>query len=90
MCIELKTGEFEPGYAGQLNFYIKAVDSHLRKEEDQRTIGFYYVKIVTSWLQNILSDIIAHRVSEYNNPFMPKSLKSSLPTVEQIEKELQM
>ena len=32
VVIELKTRDFEPGHAGQLNFYIKAVDTQLRKE----------------------------------------------------------
>ena len=34
VLIELKAGDFEPEYAGKLNFYIKAVHEQLRKEGD--------------------------------------------------------
>lgn len=34
VVIELKTGDFKPEYAGQLNFYLSAVDSLLKKEQD--------------------------------------------------------
>ena len=34
VVIELKTGEFKPEYAGQLNFYLSAVDGLLKKEQD--------------------------------------------------------
>lgn len=30
--VELKTGEFKPEYAGQLNFYLSAVDGILKKD----------------------------------------------------------
>ena len=44
IVIELKAVEFEPEHAGKLNFYIKTVDSQLRKEGDQPTIGFLLYK----------------------------------------------
>ena len=31
VVIELKTGEFKPEYAGQLNFYLSAVDGIFEK-----------------------------------------------------------
>ena len=37
VVIELKTGEFKPEYAGQLNFYLSAVDGILKKEQDPRS-----------------------------------------------------
>ena len=37
--IELKTGEFKPEYAGQLNSYLSAVDRILEKEQDNPSIG---------------------------------------------------
>lgn len=91
MVIELKTGDFEPANAGQLNFYIKAVDSQLRKEGDCPTIGLLLCKNRDKLVaEYALSDI--HKpigVSEYKlTHSLPKKLKSSLPTIEQIEKEL--
>jgi len=42
--IELKTGEFKPEYAGQLNFYLSAVDRILEKEQDNPSIGLLLCK----------------------------------------------
>lgn len=90
VVVELKTGGFEPANAGQLNFYVKAVDNQLRKDGDNPTIGLLLCKsrekIVAEYA---LSDI--HKpigVSEYKLTHkLPKNLKSSLPTIEEIEKE---
>ena len=37
--IELKTGRFQPEYAGKLNFYVALVDDVLRREHHNETIG---------------------------------------------------
>ena len=44
VVIELKTGDFKPEYAGQLNFYLSAVDAQLKKETDNPTIGLLLCK----------------------------------------------
>ncbi|MGI9256020.1 MAG: PDDEXK nuclease domain-containing protein [Salinispira sp.] len=92
MVIELKTVEFEPEHTGKLNFYIKAVDEQFRKEGDMPTIGILLCKgkdkVVAEYA---LSDI--HKpigVTRYElTQALPDNLKSSLPTIEQIEAELQ-
>ncbi len=91
VVIELKTRDFEPGHAGQINFYIKAVDAQLRKEGDQPTIGLLLCKNKDKLVaEYALSDI--HKpigISKYQlTHSLPKKLKSSLPTIEDIEKEL--
>lgn len=91
VVIELKTTDFEPEHAGKLNFYIKAIDEQLRKEGDRPTIGILLCKnrdrLVAEYA---LSDI--HKpigVSEYQlTQLLPDNLKSSLPSVEEIEAEL--
>lgn len=91
VVVELKTIDFEPEHAGKLNFYIKAVDTQLRQENDQPTIGLLLCKgrdrLVAEYA---LSDI--HKpigVSEYRiTRTLPDTLKISLPSVEQIEEEL--
>lgn len=91
VVIELKTVDFEPEHAGKLNFYLKAIDSQLRTEQDEPTIGILICKkkdkIVAEYA---LSDI--HKpigVSEYQlTQSLPKKLKASLPSIEEIEKEL--
>jgi len=91
VVVELKTVEFEPEHAGKLNFYIKAVDEQLRKEEDQPTIGILLCKSKDKLVaEYALSDI--HKpigVSEYQlTQSLPDNLQTSLPTVEEIEAEL--
>jgi predicted nuclease of restriction endonuclease-like (RecB) superfamily len=91
VVIELKTGEFEPEHAGKLYFYVKAVDKQLRKKGDEGTIGILLCKsrdkVVVEYS---LSDI--HKpmgVSQYQlTQSLPDNLKSSLPSIEELEAEL--
>ncbi len=91
VVIELKTGEFEPEYAGKLNFYLKAVDEQLRCDRDERTIGILLCKsrdrVVVEYA---LSDINKPMgVSEYQlTRALPDNLKPSLPSIEELEAEL--
>lgn len=91
VVIELKTTDFEPEHAGKLNFYIKAIDEQLCKEGDQPTIGILLCKNRDKLVaEYALSDI--HKpigVSEYQlTQLLPENLKSSLPSIEEIEAEL--
>lgn len=91
VVVELKTVEFEPEHTGKLNFYIKAVDSQYRQEGDQPTIGILLCKSKdTTVAEYALSDI--HKpigVSEYQlTQSLPENLKPSLPSVEELEREL--
>lgn len=91
LVIELKTGDFEPEFAGKLNFYIKAVDEQRRGEGDQPTIGLLLCKSKDRLVaEYALSDI--HKpmgISEYtlSHP-LPENLRDKLPSIEAIEREL--
>jgi len=90
VVIELKTGEFEPEYAGKLNFYLKAVDEQLRGDRDEPTIGILLCKTRDRLVvEYALSDI--HKpmgVSEYQlTRALPDNLKPSLPSIEELEAE---
>lgn len=37
--VELKTGKFQPAYAGKLNFYVALVDDKLRRAGHSATVG---------------------------------------------------
>lgn len=90
VVIELKTVDFEPEHAGKLNFYIKAVDEMLRKEGDNPTIGILMCKHKDKLVaEYALSDINKPMgVSEYQlTHSLPDNLKSSLPSIEEIEAE---
>ena len=91
VVIELKVDKFKPEYAGKLNFYISAVDSQVRTEADGPTLGILICKsksdIKVEYSLRDLSKPIG--VSEYQiTENLPDDLRSSLPTIEQIEAEL--
>lgn len=91
IVIELKKGDFKPEYAGKMNFYCSVVDDQLRNDTDQPTIGLILCQTKDRILaEYTLRDI--HKpigISDYElTRALPESLKSSLPTVEEIEAEL--
>jgi len=93
VVIELKVVDFEPEFAGKLNFYISAVDGEIRGENDNPTIGILICKSKNSTIvEYALKDINKPMgVSEYQlSSVLPKELKSSLPTIEEIEAELEL
>ena len=92
VVIDLKTGKFKPEYAGKVNFYCSVVDDVLRHENDNPTIGLIlcqtHDRVVAEYtLRNVNTPI---GVSEYQlTRALPENLKSSLPTVEEIEERLE-
>jgi predicted nuclease of restriction endonuclease-like (RecB) superfamily len=92
VVIELKTAKFKPEYAGKLNFYISAVDGILKTEQDNPTIGILICKSKNDTVvEYALKDV--HKpigVSEYSiTRSLPDEFKSSLPSIEEIEAELE-
>ncbi len=91
IVVELKAVDFKPEFAGKLNFYVSAVDGEIRGERDNPTIGILICRskndtVVEYALKNINSPI---GISEYQlTKILPDNLKSSLPTIEEIEAEL--
>jgi predicted nuclease of restriction endonuclease-like (RecB) superfamily len=91
VVIELKTGDFKPEYAGQLNFYLSAVDSHIKNKNDNPAIGLILCKnkdkIIAEYaLRNMTKPM---GVSEYRlSRVIPEKLRKALPTIEQIEQGL--
>ena len=92
VVIELKTGEFKPEYAGQLNFYLSAVDGILKKEQDNPSIGLLLCKskndLVAEYSLKDMSKPIG--VSAYQiTSNLPEELERQLPSVEDIQKRIQ-
>ena len=91
MVIELKAVPFKPEHTGQLGFYLAAIDAQVKAPEDNPTIGLLLCKsknkVVAEYaLRNTTSPI---GVAEYQLvESLPKDLEASLPSVEQIEREL--
>lgn len=93
MVIELKDTEFRPEYIGKLNFYCSAVDDLLCREGDNRTIGLLLCKakdrIKAEYALRDIQKPIG--ISEYElGQALPKDYRGSLPTIEEIEKELDL
>lgn len=92
--VEIKARAFDPRDTGQTNFYLSAVDDLLKHAEDEPTIGLILCKIkddITAEyaLRNLNNPI---GVAEYEIKLvetLPKELKSSLPTIQEIEAELE-
>jgi predicted nuclease of restriction endonuclease-like (RecB) superfamily len=93
VVIELKACDFEPGFASQLSMYQNIVDRALRHPDDKPTIGLLLVKgknktVVEYSISSIKNPIGVADWQERLTAVLPDDLKSSLPTIEEIEKEL--
>jgi hypothetical protein len=86
--IELKTGEFQPEYAGKLSFYISAIDGTMRTSIDGPTIGLLLCEsrsgpIAEYALQNLIQPI---GVSTYRvTRELPEPVREELPSVEDLQ-----
>ena len=91
VVVELKTEKFKPDFAGQLNFYVTAVNRDLKSQEDNQTIGILICKdkdnVVAEYsLANISQPI---GISKYEiSKLLEKEYKSSLPSIEEIEQSI--
>ena len=91
VVIEIKAGKFKPEHLGQLGFYLTAVDEQMKSDQDNPTIGLLLCKsknkIVAEYAlrdNNRPMGIAEYQLVES----LPEELKTSLPSIEQIEKEL--
>lgn len=91
VVVELKATAFKPEHAGQLNFYLAAVDAQIKAPDDKPTIGLLLCKT-----QNRL--VAEYALSGIDKPIgiaeyelmrkLPEPLTNNFPTVEQLESEL--
>lgn len=91
VVIELKADKFKPEHLGQLSFYLTAVDMQVKSEQDHPTIGLLLCKsknkVVAEYALRGKEHPIG--VAEYQLiESLPHELQTSLPSVEQIEREL--
>ena len=88
VVIELKAGKFKPEYAGKLNFYLSAIDSLLKKSEDNQSIGILLCKkkdkIEAEYSLRDINKPIG--ISDYKlTNAIPDNLATKLPTVAELE-----
>lgn len=91
VVIEVKITEFEPSFIGQLGTYCVAVDHLLKSDKDEKTIGLLVCKykddVIAKYALESSSQPIGVSAYELSN-LIPEHFKSSLPTIEEIEAEL--
>jgi predicted nuclease of restriction endonuclease-like (RecB) superfamily len=92
VILELKIGDFKPEHAGKMNFYLSAFDDDYRTAEDGPTIGIILCKSknkVTA--EYALRDVNKPMgIAEYNlTAAIPADLKAELPSIEDLEIELE-
>ncbi len=92
VVVELKAGAFKPEYAGKLGFYLSAIDAQIKSEQDAPTIGLLLCKtqnrVVAEYALRDVNKPIG--VAEYQLiESLPAELQTSLPSIEQIERELE-
>ena len=91
VVIELKGGKFKPEHLGQLGFYLTAMDRQVKSEQDNPTIGLLLCKsknkVVAEYALGDKSQPMG--IAEYKLlESLPAELQTSLPSIEQIEREL--
>jgi predicted nuclease of restriction endonuclease-like (RecB) superfamily len=91
VVVELKAGKFKPEHLGQLGFYMTAVDRQVKGEHDNPTIGLLLCKsknkIVAEYALGDKTQPMG--IAEYKLlESLPAELQTSLPSIEQIEREL--
>jgi predicted nuclease of restriction endonuclease-like (RecB) superfamily len=92
VVIDLKVEAFKPEFSGKMSFYVSAVDDLLKHRDDMPTIGIILCK-------NKKQKIVQYALRDMNKPIgvstyqlreaLPDQLQGSLPTVEQLEAELE-
>ena len=92
VVIDLKVEVFKPEFSGKMSFYVSAVDDLLKHRDDMPTIGMILCK-------NKKQKIVEYALRDMNKPIgvstyqlreaLPEQLQGSLPTVEQLEAELE-
>jgi len=91
VAVELKNKDFEPEFAGKLNFYLTLIDKTMKRPNENPTIGILLCRGKDNLeVEYALQDI--HKpmgVSEFKlDKFLPDKLKSSLPSIEELEEQL--
>ena len=93
IVVELKAVPFDPAFVGQMNLYLSAVDDLMRHPDDEPTIGLLLCKSKHRL-------VVEYALRGFDKPMgvadwetrlvesLPDELKGSLPTIEEIEQEL--
>ena len=91
VVVELKRGDFKPGYLAQLMTYLRILDDKVKKPHENPSIGIVLCKTADK-------DFVEYVIQDYDKPMgvaayrlrqeMPKKLREALPDVEDLKKLL--
>lgn len=91
VVVELKTGNFKPGYLAQLMTYLRILDDKVKKPHENPSIGIVLCK-------NANKDFVEYVIQDYAKPMgvatyriseeMPEKLRDALPDMEELKKLL--
>jgi hypothetical protein len=92
VAVELKRGEFQPTYLGQLNFYLSALDEYVKQSDEAPSIGILLCKEANR-------NIVEFAVRDYTKPMgvatyrtrneMPETWQNALPDFDDMKKLLE-
>lgn len=95
IVVELKATDFKPEFAGKINFYLSVVDDKMKHPDDKPSIGLLLCKgknkVVAEYALRGINKPIG--ISQYETAIvesLPNELKSSLPSIEELEQELEL
>jgi predicted nuclease of restriction endonuclease-like (RecB) superfamily len=88
VAVELKTGKFEPEYAGKMDFYLHLLDEQVKLEDENPSIGI----ILCAEKDNIVVEYALLSVKKpvgvaeyYLTKTLPKHLRGKLPEAEDLK-----
>ncbi|MBE9015830.1 DUF1016 domain-containing protein [Chroococcidiopsis sp. CCALA 051] len=92
VVVDLKIVDFQPEFSGKMNFYLSAVDDLLRHSDDQPSIGIILCRsknrVIAEYALRDLNKPIGVSTYQLHNA-LPEKIKGSLPTIEELEAQLE-
>lgn len=91
VVVEVKTEKFDNAFLGQLSGYVSCANHVLRREGDSPTVGLLICKSKNDVMAQYALEGYAQPlgISEYElSKLFPDDFKSTLPSIEDIEREL--
>ena len=82
VAFELKNDKFKPEHLGQLNFYIKALDRDVKKQNENPSIGVLLCKGKDS-------EVVEYSLSRTLSPTMVSEYQTQLPDKKILQQKLQ-
>ena len=91
VAIELKVVDFKPEFISKLNYYISAIDDLIKMPEDNPTIGLLLCRSKNNtkveYAMRGMTQPLG--VAEYQTQQLMEDLKSSLPSIDDLERTLE-